>query len=64
MTGRVRCTATIVLMLSASALLLGGCGIVSKPGTYPDPTGPRNAKGALVDPKTGLLLPGFCDDGI
>jgi hypothetical protein len=59
--GRV---AQIAFLLGAGVLLLGGCGIVSKPGTYPDPNGPRNAKGALVDPKTGILLPGLCDDGI
>ena len=52
-----------MLITLAAALLLGGCGIVSKPGTYPDPNGPRNAKGALVDPKTGILLPGFWDAG-
>jgi hypothetical protein len=62
-TGRARLRA-IAVLLGATALLLAGCGIVSKPGTYPDPNGPRNAKGALVDPKTGILLPGICDDGI
>jgi hypothetical protein len=53
---------TMVLMLGASVLLLGGC--VSAPGTYPDPNGPRDAKGHLVDPQTGLLLPGENDGGI
>jgi hypothetical protein len=64
MTGRAQRSGTMVIVLGAAALLLGGCNIISKPGTYPDPNGPRNAKGALVDPKTGLLLPGLCDDGI
>jgi hypothetical protein len=61
---RAKRSGVIVVLLVATALLLGGCGIISKPGTYPDPNGPRNAKGALVDPKTGILLPGLCDDGI
>jgi|SRR5580658_1642922 hypothetical protein len=52
----------MVLVLGASVLLLGGC--VSPPGTYPDPNGPRDAKGHLVDPQTGLLLPGENDGGI
>jgi hypothetical protein len=53
---------TLVLVLGASVLLLSGC--VSAPGTYPDPNGPRDAKGRLVDPQTGLLLPGQGEDGI
>jgi hypothetical protein len=61
---RAKRSGVIAVLLVATALLLGGCGIISKPGTYPDPNGPRNAKGALVDPKTGILLPGLCDDGI
>jgi hypothetical protein len=52
----------MVLMLGASVILLAGC--VSAPGTYPDPSGPRDAKGHLVDPRTGILLPGQGDDGI
>ena len=51
---------TVVFVLGAAALLLAGC--VSAPGTYPDPNGPRDSKGRLVDPKTGLALPGQGDD--
>jgi hypothetical protein len=52
----------IVLMVGASVLLLAGC--ISAPGTYPDPNGARDAKDHLVDPRTGILLPGQGDDGI
>jgi hypothetical protein len=47
---------TILLALGATALLLAGC--VSQPGTYPDPYGPRDGNGLLVDPQTGVVLPG------
>jgi hypothetical protein len=47
--------------LGASLLLLSGC--VSAPGTYPDPNGPRNGEGLLVDPQTGVALPGQSDQG-
>jgi hypothetical protein len=46
----------ILLALGAAALLLAGC--VSRPGTYPDPYGPRDGNGLLVDPQTGVVLPG------
>jgi hypothetical protein len=47
--------------LGAGILLLSGC---SAPGTYPDPNGPRNGDGLLVDPRTGITLPGQSDGGI
>jgi hypothetical protein len=47
---------TAILAASACLLLLAGC--VSAPGTYPDPNGPRNGDGQLVDPRTGISLPG------
>jgi hypothetical protein len=50
-----------LLALGAIALLLTGC--VSPPGTYPDPNGPRNGDGLLVDPQTGLVLPGQSEVG-
>jgi hypothetical protein len=51
----------ILLALGATALLLAGC--VSAPGTYPDPNGPRDGDGLLVDPQTGIVLPGQSDVG-
>jgi hypothetical protein len=63
MSGRVRRDGTTLLIFLAAALLLAGC-IVSAPGTYPDPNGPRDSKGRLVDPKTGIPLPGQGEDGI
>jgi hypothetical protein len=62
MSGAGKRNRIIVFMLGATAFLLGGC--ISAPGTYPDPKGPRDAKGHLVDPRTGILLPGQGDDGI
>lgn len=53
----------ITAMLGASVVLLAGCGIVSPPGTYPDPNGPRNGMGLLVDPRTGVVLPGQPEGG-
>jgi hypothetical protein len=50
-----------LLILGATALLL--CGCVSAPGTYPDPNGPRDGDGFLVDPHTGIELPGQPDGG-
>ena len=47
-------------MLGATAFL-AGC--ASPPGSYPDPNGPRNAAGFLVDPHSGLSLPGTGDSG-
>jgi|SRR5580658_1877130 hypothetical protein len=52
---------TVLLALGATALLLAGC--VSAPGTYPDPNGPRDGDGLLVDPQTGIVLPGQSDVG-
>jgi hypothetical protein len=51
-----------VLALGMAAFVLGGC--VSPPGTYPDQNGPRNGDGVLVDPHTGVTLPGQYDGGI
>jgi hypothetical protein len=53
----------ILAMLGAGVLLLAGCGIVSEPGTYPDPNGPRDGMGLLVDPRTGVVLPGQAQGG-
>jgi hypothetical protein len=64
MTRRASPSLRMALMLGAVALLLAGCGIVSAPGTYPDPNGPRDPKGRLVDPKTGIPLPGQGEDQI
>ena len=48
----------VTTMLGATIVLLAGCSIVSQPGTYPDPNGPRDGMGALIDPRTGVVLPG------
>ena len=45
---------SILGILGLSALLLAACA----PGPPPDPNGPRNGKGQLVDPQTGISLPG------
>jgi hypothetical protein len=50
-----------MLVMGLTALLLAGC--VWGPGTYPDYNGPRNGDGFLVDPLTGLELPGQADPG-
>ncbi len=47
----------LVLALCAAALLLAGC--YTGPGY--DPYGPRNSEGLLVDPRTGITLPGQDD---
>jgi len=47
----------LVLALCGSALLLAGC--YTGPGY--DPYGPRNGAGLLVDPRTGITLPGVDD---
>jgi hypothetical protein len=60
MAKKSRLVATTVSPLGA-ALLLTGC--VSAPGTYPSSYGPRNGAGFLVDPQTGLELPGQPDIG-
>ena len=49
--------------LGAALLFLNACGLGSPPGTYPDPNGPRNGDGFLVDPKTGVTLPGQPEGG-
>jgi hypothetical protein len=49
-----------VLVLGLTALLVAGC---SAPGTYPAENGPRNGAGFLVDPRTGMELPGQGNPG-
>jgi hypothetical protein len=61
MARRRKLRATTALVLGAALLLLAGC---SPPGTYPDQYGPRSADGFLVDPHTGIVLPGQPDHGI
>jgi hypothetical protein len=51
----------ILAMLGATVLLLAGC--ISAPGTYPDPNGPRNSMGMLIDPQTGVVMPGQSEGG-
>jgi hypothetical protein len=46
--------------LGAIASLLASCAV---PGSYPDPTGPRDGAGMLVDPRTGIELPGTAGGG-
>jgi hypothetical protein len=50
-----------ILAMLGTMALLAGC--VSAPGTYPDPNGPRNGMGLLVDPQTGVVLPGQSQGG-
>ena len=45
----------------ATILLLAGC--ASPHGTYSNPYGPRNGDAMLVDPYTGVVLPGQSDPG-
>jgi hypothetical protein len=52
--------ATPLLVLGVIAVL-AGCAVPR--GSYPDPSGPRNAAGFLVDPQSGLPLPGTGDSG-
>jgi hypothetical protein len=61
MAGESRLGATAAGLLVLTGLLLSGC--VSPRGTYPDPNGPRSGTGFLVDPHTGLTLPGQPDSG-
>jgi hypothetical protein len=49
--------------LCAAMVLLAGCGIVSRPGTYPNPSGPLDGNGLRVDPQTGVVLPGQSESG-
>jgi hypothetical protein len=53
---------TALLALVLTALLAAGC--AAPPGTYPDYDGPRNGDGFLIDPQTGLELPGQADPGL
>ena len=45
---------SLLVVLGVSASLLTACA----PGLPPDPNGPRNGNGQLVDPRTGISLPG------
>jgi hypothetical protein len=45
----------------ATILLLAGC--ASPNGTYSNQYGPRNGDAMLVDPHTGVALPGQSDPG-
>jgi hypothetical protein len=56
-----RCRLLIKAAFCAALVLLAGCGVVSRAGSYPDPNGPRNGDGRLVDPRTGITLPGQSD---
>jgi hypothetical protein len=49
----------MTVSIVVATLLLAGC--ISQPGTYPDPNGPRNGAGFLIDPNTGVELPGQPD---
>jgi len=62
MTRRALRNGTKAVILGATAFLLAGC--ISAPGTYPDPNGPRDPKGRLVDPHTGIPFPGQGEDGV
>jgi hypothetical protein len=51
----------MMLVVLVAAAVLSGC--ISRPGTYPDPNGPRNGAGLLVDQQSGLPIPGSADTG-
>jgi hypothetical protein len=53
--------AAIMLFVCLTGLLLVGCNAL---GSYPDPNGPRDGDGLLVDPQTGISLPGQFDGGV
>ncbi len=53
---------SLVAAVFVSIPLLAACG--NPPLTYDDPNGPRNGDGLLVDPRTGISLPGQADPGI
>ena len=59
MANRSNSSPLIVLALGAAALLLASC----YTGPAPDPYGPRSGDGLLVDPRTGIMLPGQDDLG-
>ena len=52
---------SLLSMVGMVGLLLAGCG--PPPGPRPDPNGPRSGTGFLVDPQTGITLPGQPDNG-
>jgi hypothetical protein len=52
-----------ITALGAALLVVAGCAAVSPVGSYPNPDGPRNGTGFLVDPKTGVTLPGQPEAG-
>jgi hypothetical protein len=54
MPGKSAVQASLLWVLGLSALLLAACA----PGPPPDRNGPRNGDGQLVDPRTGISLPG------
>jgi hypothetical protein len=60
--GSVKRAATVALCVAT--LLCAGCSLISPPGSYPSADGPRNGDGFLVDPHTGVELPGQADPGI
>jgi hypothetical protein len=62
MTMRALRNGTMAAILGTIAALLTGC--ISPPGTYPDPNGPRDPKGRLVDPHTGIPFPGQGEDKV
>jgi hypothetical protein len=62
MPGKSRVHFVLSLVFCAGALLVSGC--VSPTGTYPNPNGPRNGNGVLVDPQTGIVLPGESEGGV
>lgn len=57
MLGQISHRSLLVFVLCGAALLLAGC--YTGPGY--DPHGPRNFEGLLVDPRTGITLPGQDD---
>jgi hypothetical protein len=61
MTARLRFAGMATLCVAL--FFLAGCAATSRVGTYPNPNGPRNGDGALVDPKTGVTLPGQAEGG-
>jgi hypothetical protein len=60
MTRNATPAAKTLIALGVTALLVS---CVSPPGSYPDPNGPRNGAGFLVDPQSGVTLPGTGDSG-
>ncbi len=55
----------VVIAFCAALPWLVGCAAPTvTAGAYPDPQGPRNGVGALVDPRTGIALPGQNQGGV